>query len=88
MRTLFFSDRRDSSHSSLAPPSSAFNYVADANGTYWGVQTPLPRASTPAAFAPRRPARCQNGAFTTTLNGFGGIMVFVQSGRRRASTVN
>src|SRR6187397_880065 len=80
MRTLSSSIAVLVSFLSLAPPSSAFNYVADANGTYWGVQDAAPPRVDTGSIRATQTGTGQNGAFSTTLNGFGGIMVFVQTG--------
>lgn len=60
-------------------PASAFNYVADASGTYWGIQdAAAPRVDTGSIRATQVGAG-QSPAYSTTLNGFGGIKVLVQS---------
>jgi amidase len=55
----------------------AFNYVVDANGTYWGIQDDYsPRVDTGSIRA-SQVAPGNNGAFSTSINGFGGIKVQV-----------
>jgi amidase len=64
----------------LAGSVSAFNYVVDANGTYWGIQDAAsPRVDTGSIRATQVAPAGQLGAFSTAINGFGGIKVFVQS---------
>ena len=58
----------------------AFNYVIDINGTYWGIQDDdSPRVDTGSIRAtqvsPGGPAR----AYSTGINGFGGIRVLVET---------
>jgi amidase len=71
----------------FAGSASAFNYVIDANGTYWGIQDAAPpRVDTGSIRATQ--VGPGSGALSTSLNGFGGIKVFVQRlepdhGRRR-----
>src|SRR5688572_7562377 len=64
----------------LAGSVSAFNYVVDANGTYWGIQDAAsPRVDTGSIRATQVAPGGQNAAFSTAINGFGGIKVFVQT---------
>ena len=64
----------------LAGSVSAFNYVVDANGTYWGIQDAAsPRVDTGSIRATQVAPGGQSGAFSTSINGFGGIKVFVQT---------
>jgi amidase len=61
----------------LAGSASAFNYAVDANGTYWGIQdVAAPRVDTGSIRA-TQVAAGQQGAYSTTINGFGGIKVSV-----------
>ena len=59
-------------------PAGAFNYVADANGTWWGIQDAAsPRVDTGSIRA------TQTGPgvappYSTSINGFGGIRVLVE----------
>lgn len=63
----------------LAAPASAFNYVADGNGTYWGIQdAAAPRVDTGSIRATQI-GPGQSPAASTTINGFGGIKVAVSS---------
>ena len=60
----------------------AFNYVVDANGTYWGIQDAAsPRVDTGSIRATQISPGGNNVAFSTQINGFGGIKVLVQTGR-------
>jgi amidase len=57
----------------------AFNYVIDINGTYWGIQDDnSPRVDTGSIRA-TQVAPGQPGAYSTGINGFGGIRVLVQT---------
>ena len=57
----------------------AFNYVIDINGTYWGIQDDYsPRVDTGSIRATQI-GPGQSGAFSTSINGFGGIRVFVET---------
>ena len=57
---------------------TAFNYVADANGTYWGIQDDAPPRVDTGSIRGTQIAPGQNPAFSTSINGFGGIRVLVQ----------
>ena len=58
----------------------AFNYVIDSNGTYWGIQDDnSPRVDTGSIRATQLAPGGQNGNFSTSINGFGGIKVLVQA---------
>lgn len=60
-----------------ARPANAFTYVADANGTYWGIQDDVsPYVDTGSVRATQIGAG-QNPAFSTSINGFGGIKVLL-----------
>src|SRR5262249_38633639 len=62
----------------LASPVSAFNYVVDANGTYWGIQdVDPPRVDTGSVRATQ--IGPGGAALSTAINGFGGIKVFVET---------
>jgi amidase len=57
---------------------SAFNYVVDANGTYWGIQDiDPPRVDTGSVRATQ--IGPGSAALSTTINGFGGIKVYVDT---------
>ena len=59
----------------------AFNYVVDANGTYWGIQDAAsPRVDTGSIRATQI-GPGNNVPFSTQINGFGGIKVLVQTSR-------
>jgi amidase len=61
----------------LAGSASAFNYAVDSNGTYWGIQdAAAPRVDTGSIRATQT-ATGQQGAYSTTINGFGGIKLSV-----------
>jgi amidase len=64
---------------SLARSVLAFTYVVDANGTYWGVQDAAPPRVDTGSIRATQAGAGNNGAFSTTLNGFGGIMVLVDA---------
>ena len=60
----------------------AFNYVVDANGTYWGIQDAAsPRVDTGSIRATQIAPGGNNVPFSTQINGFGGIKVLVQTTR-------
>src|SRR5687768_9178108 len=62
-----------------AGTSNAFNYVSDANGTFWGIQdVASPRVDTGSIRATQTGAG-QNPPYSTTINGYGGIKVWVSS---------
>src|SRR5687768_6819946 len=59
----------------------AFNYVVDANGTYWGIQDAAsPRVDTGSIRATQI-GPGNNVPFSTQINGFGGIKVKVETSR-------
>ena len=58
----------------------AFNYVIDANGTYWGIQDDdSPRVDTGSIRATQVAPAGSTGAYSTAINGYGGIRVRVQT---------
>ncbi len=59
--------------------ASAFNYVADANGTYWGIQDAAPPRVDTGSIRATQVGAGQNPAYSTTLNGFGGIRVMISA---------
>lgn len=64
----------------LATSVSAFNYIVDANGTYWGIQDAAsPRVDTGSIRATQIAPGGQNAAYSTAISGFGGIKVLVQT---------
>jgi amidase len=68
----------------LARPARAFNYVADANGTWWGIQdAALPDVDTGSIRATQI-GPGQSPTFSTTINGFGGIKVLVPVGYQQS----
>lgn len=61
------------------PHAAAFYYVADGNGTYWGIQdVEPPRVDTGSVRATQIGAG-QSPSFSTTMNGFAGIKVLVET---------
>jgi len=58
--------------------ASAFNYVADAKGTWWGIQDAAPPRVDTGSIRATQVGPGQTPAFSTTLNGFAGIRVRVQ----------
>jgi amidase len=63
----------------LIRSAAAFNYVADANGTYWGIQDDAPPRVDTGSIRATQIGAGQNPAFSTTINGYGGIRVLVQT---------
>ena len=58
----------------------AFNYVIDVNGTYWGIQDDnSPRVDTGSIRATQIAPGGLNAAYSTSINGFGGIRVLVEA---------
>src|SRR5215467_14474556 len=62
----------------LARSATAFNYVADAGGTYWGIQDADPPRVDTGSIRATQVGAGQNAAYSTSINGFGGIRVAVQ----------
>src|SRR2546425_9287633 len=58
---------------------TAFNYVADANGTYWGIQDDAPPRVDTGSIRATQVGPGQTAAYSTSINGFGGIRVLVQT---------
>src|SRR5690348_11480168 len=65
-----------------APPGHAFNYVADSNGTWWGIQDAAPPRVDTGSIRATQVGAGQSPAYSTTINGFGGIKVWVPSNPR------
>src|SRR5438034_11368112 len=63
----------------LSRSATAFNYVADANGTYWGIQDAASPGVDTGSIRATQVGPGQNPAFSTSINGFGGIRVLVQA---------
>jgi amidase len=58
----------------------AFNYIVDANGTYWGIQDAAsPRVDTGSIRATQIAPGGRDAPYSTAINGFGGIKVLVQT---------
>lgn len=63
----------------LGSSATAFHYVADANGTWWGIQDAAPPGVDTGSIRATQIGPGQMPAFSTSINGFGGIRVFVQT---------
>ncbi|RKQ90279.1 amidase [Solirubrobacter pauli] len=66
----------------FAGQSSAFNYVSDSNGTWWGIQDFAPPRVDTGSIRATQVGAGQNPAYSTTINGFGGIKVSVPGAPR------
>src|SRR3954453_8796870 len=66
----------------LAAPGQAFNYVSDSNGTWWGIQDSAPPRVDTGSIRATQVGPGQNPAYSTTINGFGGIKVWVPANPR------
>jgi amidase len=67
---------------SRAGSLSAFNYVVDANGTYWGIQDAAsPGVDTGSIRATQVAPGGRDAAYSTAINGFAGIKVIVKTHR-------
>jgi amidase len=62
----------------VAGSAPAFNYVA-ANGTYWGIQDAASPGVDTGSIRATQVGPGQTPAFTTSINGFAGIRVLVQT---------
>jgi amidase len=63
----------------LLGPAGGFNYVSDVNGTWWGIQDAAsPRVDTGSIRATQT-GPGQTPPYSTSINGFGGIRVLVQT---------
>jgi amidase len=62
-----------------AGPGSAFNYVSDSNGTFWGFQDVAPPRVDTGSIRATQVGAGQNPAYSTTINGYGGIKVSVST---------
>ena len=70
----------------IAGQARAFNYVADANGTWWGIQDDaLPGVDTGSIRA-TQVGPGQSPTFSTSINGFGGLKVLVETAVEPGST--
>src|SRR4051812_31952054 len=56
-----------------ASPGSAFNYVSDSNGTFWGFQDVAPPRVDTGSIRATQVGAGQNPAYSTTINGYGGV---------------
>jgi amidase len=57
----------------------AFNYVADSSGTFWGIQDDAPPRVDTGSVRATQVGAGQSAAYSTAINGFGGIRVQVQT---------
>ena len=57
--------------------AGAFNYVADASGTWWGIQDAAPPRVDTGSIRATQVGPGQAPGFSTSINGFGGIKVLV-----------
>jgi amidase len=64
---------------SAARTATAFNYVADSTGTYWGIQDAAPPRVDTGSIRATQVGPGQNAGYSTSINGFGGLRVLVQS---------
>src|SRR3954471_3561822 len=62
-----------------AGTGSAFNYVSDSNGTFWGFQDVAPPRVDTGSIRATQVGAGQNPAYSTTINGYGGIKVWVST---------
>jgi amidase len=62
-----------------AGPAGAFNYVADANGTWWGIQDAAPPRVDTGSIRATQVAPGQAPGYSTSINGFAGVKVLVQT---------
>ena len=62
-----------------AGPAGAFNYVADARGTWWGIQDAAPPRVDTGSIRATQVGPGQAQGYSTSINGFGGIKVLVQT---------
>src|SRR3954453_23620374 len=65
-----------------AAPGEAFNYVSDSNGTWWGIQDYAPPRVDTGSIRATQVGQGQTPAYSTTINGFGGIKVSVPGSPR------
>jgi len=63
----------------LSRSAAAFNYVVDAGGTYWGIQDAAPPGVDTGSIRATQVGAGQAASYSTSINGFGGIRVFVQT---------
>src|SRR4051794_26836960 len=63
----------------LTRSATAFNYVADANGTYWGIQDAASPGVDTGSIRATQVGPGQAPLYSTSINGFGGIRVLVQT---------
>ena len=61
----------------LAGSATAFNYVTDANGTWWGIHDAASPGVDTGSIRATQVGPGQRTAYSTSINGFGGIRVLV-----------
>ncbi|MBV8843637.1 MAG: hypothetical protein JO307_12585 [Bryobacterales bacterium] len=59
--------------------ASAFDYVADANGTWWGIQDAAPPRVDTGSIRATQTGPGVSAPYSTSINGFGGIRVVVET---------
>ena len=57
----------------LAGSATAFNYVTDANGTWWGIHDAASPGVDTGSIRATQVGPGQRTAYSTSINGFGGI---------------
>jgi amidase len=62
-----------------AVPVGAFNYVADANGTWWGIQDAAPPRVDTGSIRATQVGPGRDAGYSTSINGFAGIKVLVET---------
>ena len=62
-----------------AGSAGAFTYVADANGTWWGIQDAAPPRVDTGSIRATQVGPGQEPAYSTSINGFGGVKVLVET---------
>ena len=63
----------------LAGSVTAFNYVVDINGTFWGIQDDASPHVDTGSIRGTQVAAGRRGAFSTLINGYAGIKVMVHT---------
>ena len=63
----------------LLAPAGAFNYVADANGTWWGIQDAAPPRVDTGSIRATQTGPGVAPPYSTSINGFGGIRVLLDT---------
>jgi amidase len=63
----------------LFGPAGAFNYVADANGTWWGIQDAASPGVDTGSIRATQTGPGVSPPYSTSINGFGGMRVFIET---------